>query len=206
MANIGKIATAWSGTSGGPGITQMYVEDIGSAALTQSQAQSAVNAMRTFWDAIKANLPDEISLVVQPVVDQYDPVDGPLQGTITAATAPATVTGTSAAVYSMPAGLKVNLQTNNIRNGRRVRGSIYVVPAASAAYSSTGTITSGVRTSINTAAATMLATIVAANMNIIVWGRPLRDDQGALLRNGTVNYVQLLETNEKSCILRGRRD
>jgi Rieske Fe-S protein len=206
MANIGKIATAWAGTSGGPGITQMYVEDIGSAALTQSQAQTAVNAMRTFWNALITLLPDELVLTVQPVVDQYDPQEGTLQGTITAATAPASVGGTSTAGYSMAAGFKVNLQTNNIRNGRRVRGSIFVVPASSSAYSNVGTIASATRTTINSAAATMLSTIVTANMNIIVWGRPLRDDQGALLRNGTVNYVQSLETNEKSAILRGRRD
>lgn len=206
MAIIGKVATGWAGTSGGPGLTQVYIEDIGSAAITQTQAQTAVNAMRTFWDAVKAYMPDELVLTVQPVVDQYDPAGGTLVGTITAVTAPTAVQGTSAAVYSMASGIKANLQTNNIRNGRRVRGSIYIVPAASGAMNALGSVASATRTAINAAGATMIASLAAVNLNLIVWGRPLRAMDGTLIRTGTVNYVQAMDTNEKSAVLRGRRD
>jgi hypothetical protein len=206
MAIIGKVGTTWAGTSGGPGLTQLYIEDIGSAALTQSQAQAAVNAVRAFWDAGKTYLPDEIVLTVGTVVDMYDPADGQLVNTITAVTPPATVAGTSATSYAMAAGLKVNLQTANIRNGRRVRGSIYVVPATTAAMTTGGAAASAARTAFNTAGNALMAALATVNVNLIVWGRPLFDDQGALLRNGSVNYVTAVETNEKLAVLRGRRD
>jgi len=207
MAIIGKVATGWTGTSGGPGLTQLYVEKTSSLALTAADAQIAVNAVRAFWDAIKGNAPDEIVWVVQPTVDMYDPANGTLVDTITATTAPVGVQGGSAAVYSMAAGIKVNLQTNEIRNGRRVRGSIYIVPASSVAMTSTGNVGSSIRTAINTAGNAMIAALVAGNMNLIVWGRPLKDPvTQAVTRAGTVNYVQAVDTGEKSAILRGRRD
>lgn len=206
MARIGKVSTAWAGTSGGPGLTQLYIEDTASGALSQSQAQAAVNAVRAFWDSAKGYTPDEVTWTVNPVVDQYDPAEGDLIGTITAATPPLSVIGTSTAVYAMAAGIKVNLQTSNIRNGRRVRGSMYLVPATTAAMTAAGVISSGARTALNASGVTLISALATVNVNLIVWGRPLRDNQGALLRNGTVNYVTLLETNEKACILRGRRD
>jgi len=203
---IGKIATAWSGTSGGPGITQLYVEDIGADIITASQAQACVDAVRTFWDAVKAYLPDEITLTVQPTVDMYDHGQGQLLNTVTAGTAPTTVQGGSASVYSMAAGMKVSLQTASINNGRRVRGSIYIVPASSAALNTVGGVSSTVRTAVNAAATTMKGTIFSAGLNLIVWGRPVKDAAGTVTRQGTVNLVTAIDTNEKSCILRGRRD
>jgi hypothetical protein len=165
-----------------------------------------VNAVRAFWDATKAYLPDEVTLTTVPIVDQYDPADGELVGTITAATPPASVTGTSATAYLMAAGLKVNLQTNNIRNGRRVRGSIYVVPVTTAAMTTGGLVSATARTAYNSAGATLISALATVNVNLIVWGRPLKDGAGTVVRTGTVNYVTLCETNEKSAILRGRRD
>jgi len=206
MARIGKVATAWAGTTGGPGITQLYVANTTLDALTQTQAQTAVNAVRLFWDTVKGYLPDEVLLTVQATVDQYEDTTGTLVGSITAATPPATVAGTSAAVYSMAAGIKMNLQTIGIRNGRRVRGSVYLVPGASAAMTTNGTISSTARASINTAGNQIISTLAAANMNLIVWSRPLKDAAGNVTRLGGWTSVQSVDTNEKSCILRGRRD
>jgi hypothetical protein len=203
---IGKIATAWAGTSGGPGITQLYIQDVGADIISGAQAQAAVNAVRVFWDALKTYMPDEVGLTVQPTIDMYDHGHGALMNTVTAATAPLTVQGTSTAVYSMAAGLKVNLQTASINNGRRVRGGIYVVPAASSAMTNAGVVAGATRTAINAAGATMMSTFASSGFDLIVWGRPVKDSGGTVTRQGTVNLVTAIETNEKSCILRGRRD
>jgi hypothetical protein len=203
---IGKIVTTWAGTSGGPGITQLYVNPIGQTLLTQAQAQSAANAVRAFWDSSKAYMPDEVILTVQPTVDMYDHGNGTLTNTVSAATPPTSVQGQSVTNFSMAAGGKVNLQTASINNGRRVRGTIYMVPMASVAFSATGTISAGVRTAMNTAGASLLAALGAAGLELIVWGRPLKNEAKVVVRQGTINPVISIDTAEKTAILRGRRD
>lgn len=203
---IGKIATTWAGTSGGPGITQMYVEAIGQTLLTQAQAQSAVNAVRNFFLASASYLPDELALAVQPTVDMYDHGNGTLTNTITAATAPALVGGTSVAAYSMASGFKVNLQTTDIRNGRRVRGTVYFVPAGSNSMNTDGYVAAATRTAMNTAGASLLSALGSAGLQLIVWGRPIKDSAGTITRQGTINPVTTIDTAEKTAILRGRRD
>lgn len=203
---IGKIVTTWAGTSGGPGITQLYVNPVGQTLVTAAQAQSAVNAVRAFWDATKTYLPDEVTLTVQPTVDMYDHGNGTLTNTVSAATPPTSVVGGSATNFSMAAGGKMNLQTASINNGRRVRGSIYIVPMASVGFSASGTISATVRTALNTAGSSMLASLGAAGLELLVWGRPLKDASKVVIRPGTINPVISIDTAEKTAILRGRRD
>lgn len=206
MAVMGKVATVWAGTSGGPGITQLYVANTVLGNLTAGEAQTAVNAVRSFWDVVKPYLPDEVTLTVQPTVDQYQDTDGELVNSVTAATPPASVVGTSASAFLMPSGVKVNLQTSTIRNGRRVRGAIYIVPATLAAMTTAGAVAGAARTAINSAGASLISTLAAANMNLLVWSRPLKDAGGTVVRNGAWTAVQSMETNEKAAVLRGRRD
>jgi len=205
---IHKLATAWSGTSGGPGITQLYIQSISfpGAPITAGSAQTAVNAMRSFWDSVKAYLPDEVSLTVQPVMDAYDEGNGDLVNTVSAATPPAVVTGTSATAYSMAAGMKMNLVTADIVNGRRVRGAVYLVPATTAAMSTSGNILAAARTAVNSAGTTLLGALALADMQLVVFRRPLKDSGGTITRVGGTSDVTAIETNEKSAILRGRRD
>ena len=204
---VGLVRTAWSGTSGGPGVTQLFVTN-GNAfgSLTAAEAQSAVNAVRTFWFGLASFLPNEIVLLVSPVVDQYDVANGELVGSVSAATAPVSVVGTSQAVYSMPAGFKLNLNTGTVRNGRRVRGGIFVVPASSGAFSDGGLVSSATRTAANTAGAKLLSDLATAGLQLVVYSRPLDADQPKGPRNGAVAAVTAVETNEKGAILRGRRD
>lgn len=203
---IGKVVTTWAGTSGGPGINQLYILATGQTLITASQAQSAVNAVRTFWNAAASYLPDEIVLATQPVIDMYDHGNGTLTNTVSAATPPATVVGTSTAAYSMAAGVKVNLQTGAIQNGRRVRGTVYIVPAGGNALNTVGSTAAATRTAMNAAGATLLSSLGTAGLQLLVWSRPVKDAGGNITRQGTVNPVTTIDTAEKSAILRGRRD
>jgi hypothetical protein len=204
---VALIRTSWSGTTGGPGLTQLAVEQVTSSfgPFSAAESQAAVNAVRAFWDGVKTYLPDEITLTVSPVVDVYLNNNGNLAWSSTAASAPASVVGVATVAYSMPAGLKVNLNTGVIRNGRRVRGSIFIVPAA-AAQTTGGLALGAARTAVNTAGATLLASLATAGLKLVVWSRPLKDAGGNIIRDGDDADVAAIETNEKVAILRGRRD
>lgn len=204
---VAVVRTAWAGTSGGPGLTQLYIASgNGFGSLTAAEAQTAVNAVRKFWEALKSYLPDEIQLTVSPVVDQYDIASGQLESSVSAATAPLSVLGTSAGTFTMAAGMKVNLNTGNVRNGRRVRGSIYVVPAAGTVMSATGVVSATPRSAINVAGAALLSDLTTAGLGLVVYSRPLTADEKNGPRAGGISNVAAIETNEKGAILRGRRD
>lgn len=204
---IACIRTAWAGTSGGPGVNQLFLQQTGTfGQLTTTEAQNAVNAVRAFWFAVNGLIPNEITLTTSTVVDHYDVTDGSLVYSTTAPTAPATVAGTDTGSYSMAAGIKTQLQTGIIRNGRRVRGAIYIVPAASSAMSALGTVGSTQRTTVNTAGSTLISTLASAGMQLVVYGRPLKNEVGVVTRLGAATVVSGFETSEKGAVLRGRRD
>lgn len=200
---VGIVRTQWAGTSGGPGLTQLAIREGAGAFWTATQAQNAVNAVRAFWDSAKAYLPDNVTLTVSPVVDIYQETDAVLTASVIAPTPPLSVAGTSAGVFSMAAGIKMNLNTGIIRNGRRVRGSMFLVPAAITAYNNDGAVTAGTRTALNTSGATLVSSLSASGLELSVWSRPV---VGVNARPGALSLVSLVETNEKSAILRGRRD
>lgn len=204
---VGVVRTAWAGTSGGPGITQLYVRNGSNfGPLTAAERQAAVNAVRAFWSALSGYLPDNIALTVSPVVDEYNVPSGDLEASGSAGTAPTSVIGTSAAAFSMASGVKVNLNTTTIRNGRRVRGGIYVVPAASTVYTADGAVGSAIRTAFNTAGAALLSALSTAGLQLVVYSRPLPAGVPNGPRTGDAAPVTNIETNEKGAVLRGRRD
>lgn len=202
------VRTQWSGTSGGPGLTQLAIDTTDSTfgPLSAGQAQSAVDAVRAFWLACQSMIPDEVLLTVSPVVDYYLAHNGELSGSVSATTAPVGVTGTGAGAFSMATGPKLNLNTGVVRNGRRVRGSIYIVPGGSTTLGTNGMLANTSRTSLNTAGTNLRTALAAAGLKLQVWSRPIPIGKPRGPRDGATADVQAIEANEKLAILRGRRD
>jgi hypothetical protein len=200
---VAIVRTEWSGTSGGPGLTQMALLGAAGGEWNPSATQAAVNAVRAFWDGQKANLPDELKLNVLPVIDVYDTVSGDLTASYVAGTVPVTVQGTGAGGYAGGVGVKLTWNTGQIRNGRRVRGSTFIVPIISGLFSTTGTVTGAVQTTISTAGQSLISALNAAGTPLAVWSRPFN---GPNPRVGFATEVIQGVCSSKSAILRGRRD
>lgn len=203
---VGLIRTAWAGTSGGPGLTQMAIKEADGTFITSAGAQTAVNEVRTFWNAIAGLLPNEIILSVSPVIDFYNELNGDLISSISAATTPSLVQGSDTLGYSMASGGKLNLHTGAIRDGRRVRGTVYIVPLAGSAFTAFGGLGSTPRSTIATAGNTLRTNLAAANLPLAVWSRERKATATLPQRNGAVTLVTSCETSEKGAVLRGRRD
>jgi hypothetical protein len=206
MSFLGVVKTHWLGTTGGPGLTQIAFQKSPDGYINAGDAQAACNAMRTFWDTIKAYLPNELSLTVDPVVDTYGVggLHNDLEASASAATAPTVVLGTGTGSYSMAAGLRMNLNTGAILNGRRVNGSFFIVPTDSVAFSATGTTNASAKTAIEAAAATWLASMTSSSLIPGVWSR--FNELKHPTRVSTISTVLTLKVNDKTAILRGRRD
>lgn len=204
---IGLVRTSWAGTTGGPGVTQLFVQKGTSfGVLNAVDAQAAVNAVRAFWNSLATYLPDEILLTISPIVDQYEIISGQLESTVAAAAPPPSVVGQSTTNYAMASGMKASLVTGTVRNGRRVRGGIYIVPASAAIYSATGNVGSAIRTAVNTAGTQLMSALGTAGLQLVVYSRPFEGTASVPARGGAVALVTAFDTTEKGAILRGRRD
>lgn len=200
---VGVVRTHWSGTSGGPGISQWcFVGDDEFASWDGTHAQTLVDAVRAFWEANKNTIPNEITLTVDPTVDIYGIVTGALEDSKTASTAPATVVGTNTGSYAMPSGAKINFRTTTIANGRRVRGSCYIVPCGSDVFDNAGNVSSTPRTNWVSTMTTVKSTAKAADMDHMVWSRPTTKSSN----DGGGAVVTSYDVPTKGAILRGRRD
>ncbi len=206
MSFLGLVRTHWQGTTGGPGLTQLAVRRASDGYITPGDAQTAVNAVASFWQAVKAYIPNEVTLTVDPVVDTYyyDGLNNDLETSASAATAPAAIACTGANAYNMAAGLRINLNTGKIRYGRRINGSIFLVPADAAAYTLTGTINPTAKTTIDTAGGNLLTGLTNGGLVLGVWSR--WNEKKHPERPSAFSDVQTIKTNDKSAVLRGRRD
>ena len=77
--------------------------------------------------------------------------------------------GGGAGPFAMGVGTRIVWGTNGITNGRRVRGSTYLVPIGSSGYENDGTITGGTLTAFQTAADNLRT---ALGGDFVIWRRP----------------------------------
>lgn len=199
---IGIVRSNWSGATGGPGLTQMAISFAAGASWTSSNAQSAVDAVRKFWDAQKAQLPNELSIQVQGTVDLYDQNSALLTGSVSAATVPLPVAGLSTSSYAGGVGYRFTWATGSINRGRRVVGKTYVVPAASSMFDVDGTLQATNKSGMQVAGQTLLTDLSAAGGQLVVWSRPRPIGTGG----GLIFAVASCQIADKTAILRNRRD
>jgi hypothetical protein len=203
LAIIGIVRSEWSGTTGGPGLSQHAVMGAAGGDWNPNGAQAAVNAVRAFWASMASSLPDEVRIQVSPVVDTYERENGDLFSSHVAGTPVGVVAGTSTAGYAGGAGTKITWNTGQIRNGRRVRGSTFIVPLSGALFTANGTLGTVTVTQLNTSAANLISALSSAATPLAVWSRPRTTPE---LRVGFATEVVSGSVSSKSAILRGRRD
>lgn len=187
MPNLARVRTSWSGAPVvGPGVSTFYFDEA---------ASGFVAAVSAFFVSLAARVPTGVLFTTLNTGDIVDEDTGALVGTWTDG-----VTGTAATsgsgVYASGVGCRGRWSTSGIKNGRRVRGSTFIVPLVGSAYQSDGTIDGTVWTSIRTSFDN-LYTATAGNMYI--WSRPVA---GA---GGQANLVIGDDLPDKVSWLRSRR-
>lgn len=198
---MAKVKAVWNGP-GGPGLTQIHVVNAGETVLSPGEAQSAVSALQTYFVDLKGTLPDDWSVSVDPVTDAYAIATGQLTGSTTAPSTPAVVVGTAAGAWMGGAGLLTKLNTGVIRNGRRVVGKVFFVPATAAAFEPDGTPGPLTVTALQNALGNMVSNLSIGGLDLVVWSRPLVD----VPLSGVVSQVTGWVCPNRSAILRSRRD
>lgn len=190
MANISRIRCAISGAAVvGPGVSTFYVRD--SIQVLDSADFTA------FWDACKAFFPTSWTVTIPGSGDTINDATGELTGTW-GSTGGAQVTGTSTDQFVLGVGCRIRWSTNGIFQGRRVRGSTFMVPLPATKYAGAGAIGSDVITAFNSAASGLIA---ATSNALVIWSRPTTPGGS----NGTSNVVTSGTTPDAVSWLRSRR-
>nr|CRY97235.1 hypothetical protein [uncultured prokaryote] len=204
MTLLYRVRARWTGFSGAPGYTVLHFRDFDSpggdgGGVTAAGAAAAVNRARSFFDAIKALLPTQVSINVDPEVDIIEDSTGVLSNSFTS-TVTAAVVGTATASYSAATGAVVNWRTEGIRNGRRVRGRSFLVPLASSAFATTGQLATASVGTLTAAASALAAQ--SGSPDLFVYGRPT----SAGATDGVSYVVSNASVPPMGAILTSRRD
>ena len=148
MANLARVRALWSGEDVvGPGVTTLYFEESGSGFVADTVAM---------FETLKALFPIGTVITVPNDGDLIDVATGELSGSWTdAAAGPVTAPGSG--LYAKGVGARISWRTSGIRNGRRVKGSTFLVPMVGTNLGTDGQWLPGIATQLNTAANALVA-------------------------------------------------
>jgi hypothetical protein len=193
MATLDRIRVTWTGFPGAPGYSTLYCLD----------ANLHTGPLRAFFDAIKTNLPNNVTITVATAGDKISDVDGAVTGAWTASTLTPVVGLGSSTQYSGASGAVVLWRTSTVVDGRRPIGKTYLVPLATAAYDN-GSLATSVKDAIATAANNM---IVAAGASPMIWHRPLYNNATppVRIRDGSSLQVTTATVPDLCAVMRSRR-
>lgn len=200
MGRIIRVKVNWSGFVGAPGYTNLYFEPTDEPSpITQPTVDNAVTKVQTFLTTWRQWLPQGVTTGVDANVEELDEVSGELQG-FWAATVTAPAGGTGSTAYASPAGACISWSTQGVRNGRRVRGRTFMVPLASSAYDTDGTIHGTHLPNMRTAATALHSD--AGGARLVIWHRPSK----LLPIDGGAYDVITANISDKVAMLTSRRD
>lgn len=188
---VAEYRAIWNVPGGGTGYSVFHFNDPGDAG----DAQDAANAIRIFFAAIVTLLPDDVTITFDNEMRVLNPSTGTLTG-VFPVSPPASVVGSGVGTWANAVGTVVTWDTGSIVGGRRLRGRTFIVPLIGTAYDNAGTIASASIVTLFNAADTLRTNLLAAVMPLAVWSRA----------HGQIALVQSASVNDRTAVLRGRRD
>lgn len=200
MGRIIRVKVNWSGFVGAPGYTNLYFEPVPeSDVITQPVVDNAVSKVQTFLGTWRQWLPTVVTTGVDSTIEEIDEQNGALQG-FWSSTVAAPAGGSGSTSFASPAGACISWGTQGVRNGRRVRGRTFMVPLASSAYDTDGTIHGTHLPVMRTAANTLHGD--AGGSRLVIWARP----NGGIIPDGGAYDVITANITDKVAMLTSRRD
>lgn len=112
-------------------------------------------AVKAFWTSAATFMPNGVTITVPGTGDTVDELTGQIDGTWTASGGGTVTSSGGTTGWAAGVGCRVWFATDGITRGRRVRGSIFVVPILANSYDPDGTLNSSVAGAISTMASTL---------------------------------------------------
>lgn len=189
-----RITARWGGFPGAPGYSNFYFAGGGGLI---SDANQIAGRVADAFDQVVASLAPNTTITIEPEAAIIDSDTGITADYRNITEIPAMKAGPSG-TYAGPAGGVINWRTNDLRNGRRIRGRTFLVPLNNTSFDSTGTLSPGALVDLNNFADTLRATDFDSELG--VWSRPTG---GA---GGVFATVSSHSVPDMVAVLRSRRD
>jgi hypothetical protein len=184
------------GYTGAPGYTKLHFLPASSSGPTTAEVNAAAAAGRALLVSTVSNMPTGVTYNCTSPAQWFDDA-GVLKGEVAITSLPAQIVGTGGTTYPGGVGAVVYWNTNAVNGGHKVKGRTYFVPLASAAFSTDGTLTSGLVTALTTATGTFIGTNPPPCVNSRNLGKPGR---------GNATYaVTSASVKDRTAFLRTRR-
>lgn len=181
-----RLRCEWSGTPvTGPGLSTFYGEADGTLSISAAAA--------AFFGLMRVLIPDGGTITIPNGGDLIDEATGTLVGSW-GSSGSTTHDTTGTGRWAAGVGARVVWQTDQVRNGHRVRGSTFVLPLISNAYEDNGTLGGTTVTALEDA---VEAFMVQAPTQARVWSRPRPGIAGAavpILRGEVPDKVSWLRS------------
>lgn len=195
MALMRVYKVLWSGGPGGPGISRFCMSGEGGSN------DAGTTALAAFFQAVMPAVPSTYRVQCDGKPDFLEATTGELTFTGVGTVPAWTKQGGGTTAYAQGVGARVVWDTADIRHGRRVKGSTFIVPVITANYDVDGTLLTGFKGVLDTAATKLITDLGTANMSLTVWTRP----NAKLGRSGAQNSVTTGAAPDKVSWLRTRR-
>lgn len=184
---MNRCRVSLTGVGGLPGVATFY---FGSSTTDMS-------ALRTFWDAVKANFPNAVQIQVANSGDTINETTGVITGAWSGPSQAVIVGTGGVGSYLSTAGAMIRWNTPQVVDGRRPIGKTYLVPAMNGVFDSAGTIANASVTAYQAAAAALI-TAYAGEMKIF----HRKNAKGV----GVACTITSATCPDKQVVLRSRRD
>ena len=156
-----RYRVTWSGSPVvGPSISTFYE--------SPESGVGGADALETFFAAIADRIALNVQIVVPSSGDLIESTTGDLVGTWSDPGTGGTVSTTGNSGFTQGVGARIVWNTNGIFNGRRVRGSTFIVPLGADAYEGAGAITATMINDMQAAADALVANTAPFG----TWSRP----------------------------------
>lgn len=165
------------------------------------------DALATFYTNLGSYIPGSLDILLPSSADLFNEGTGQLQEVVTSTQPPVVVDGTvTVSLTSLATQLKIQTRTGSVQDGRELRGGIFLGPIAETAIASTGLVSAAAQAAVNTQGATLLSTLAAGGVFMVVWRRPRPASAPGGARAGSLAIVQSISVSQRPAVLRSRRD
>lgn len=201
MAELIRAKIRWNGFAGAPGYTNFHFQQGDGSSRPPDMAVDTMAKVQQFTNDIRTLLPYQVTIKMPTELEIVDSANGQLIDVITAPTLPDTIgTATASDNYAAAVGAVISFRTNGIRNGRRVRGRTFIVPATSTAFENNGTLRATAIAACQAGATTLMSSTNGPTFGI--FARPT----GPSATDGLWFPAVSASVPDMGAVLRSRRD
>lgn len=193
-----RVTARWTGFPGAPGYSNFFFSSgFLDGGLLGDEAQMLANRVRSAFDEISSLLPNNVSISIDPEVPIIDSDTGVIQS-FNSIDPPSPVAPAGDRAYAGPAGAVVTWRTDDLRNGRRIRGRTFLVPLSTFVFDDDGTLKQSQFEFLRDFADTLMGPALEGDLG--VWSRPVGGSGGVF---ATVTGYTI---PDMAAVLRSRRD